>query len=559
MEQWKTCRLNAMNITSVRGFAQVRGGINRGCKDVYFVRAIGRNGNLEQDVLEMDRQLQKAAAEKKGFYKRIQTLPGQLSYEDSLYYAECYDRWMQEGRRRVQTRGIQKGAPEMAELLARACETVEKLYLEETPRASESMQKNLIVKLLFWYDAIFEEHMFDVLEGSVRKLAASNVVKKQEYLFYYLAALTGCDVLLLQSKADIDCSGKWKSLSASFTLGGFSEEELLPCGEWNGITNLGGDDGRNTGSGERTGFAVNPASGLERRLPQGQFSDTVVPDQSGPQPKGNPANPDARTSSGMIRVVIPEHRRSGRGSSAARGGSSSAQEGRGSSAVRSGASAVSGGRSISAQNGRPLSAPGGQPVSQVPPGQVEKSYEELAQLASSVVMIALHDRAGEVIGTGSGIMIGKEGYILTNNHVARGGCYYSVKIEEDDQIYTTDEMIKYNSVLDLAVIRISRKLWPLPIYRGQKKLVRGQRVVAIGSPLGLFNSVSDGIISGFRKVDNVDMIQFTAPTSHGSSGGAVLNLYGEVIGISTAGFDAGQNLNLAVGYEYIHTFVQGFT
>ena len=119
-------------------------------------------------------------------------------------------------------------------------------------------------------------------------------------------------------------------------------------------------------------------------------------------------------------------------------------------------------------------------------------------------------------------------------------------------------MIKYNSVLDLAVIRIGRTLKPLPVYQGGKKLVRGQKVVAIGSPLGLFNSVSDGIISGFRKIDSVDMIQFTAPISHGSSGGAVLNMQGEVIGISTAGIDQGQNLNLAVDYQSINLFVRGF-
>lgn len=89
--------------------------------------------------------------------------------------------------------------------------------------------------------------------------------------------------------------------------------------------------------------------------------------------------------------------------------------------------------------------------------------------------------------------------------------------------------------------------------------MRGQKVVAIGSPLGLFNSVSDGIISGFRVIDDVDMIQFTAPISHGSSGGALLNMYGEVIGISTAGIDEGQNINLAMGYECINLFVQGFT
>ena len=119
-------------------------------------------------------------------------------------------------------------------------------------------------------------------------------------------------------------------------------------------------------------------------------------------------------------------------------------------------------------------------------------------------------------------------------------------------------IIKINGQLDLAVIRIERNLTPLPIYNGRTKLVRGQKVVAIGSPLGLFNSVSDGIISGFRRIKEVDMIQFTAPISHGSSGGAVLNMNGEVIGISTAGIDSGQNINLAVDYESIRMFAMGF-
>ena len=190
--------------------------------------------------------------------------------------------------------------------------------------------------------------------------------------------------------------------------------------------------------------------------------------------------------------------------------------------------------------------------------KAEKSFEELAQLASSVVLIAVHDSSGDIIGTGSGIMIGRNGYILTNNHVVKGGVFYSVRIEDDEKVYPTDEVIKYNSVTDLAIIRIDRTLNPIPVYSEKKKLVRGQKVVAIGSPLGLFNSVSDGIISGFRNMDNVDMIQFTAPISQGSSGGAVLNMQGEVIGISTAGFDDGQNINLAVGYESIRMFANGF-
>ncbi|MFG6368023.1 MAG: serine protease [Lachnospiraceae bacterium] len=191
--------------------------------------------------------------------------------------------------------------------------------------------------------------------------------------------------------------------------------------------------------------------------------------------------------------------------------------------------------------------------------KAELSFEQLAQLASSVVMIMVHDSAGESFAFGSGIMIGRKGYILTNNHVLSDGSFFSVRIENDDNCYRTNQVIKYNDVLDLAVIRIDKPLVPLPIYKGPQKLVRGQKVVAIGSPLGLFNSVSDGIISGFRNCDDVDMIQYTAPVSSGSSGGAILNMYGEVIGISTRGMRNAQNINLAVGYEFINLFIQGFT
>lgn len=185
----------------------------------------------------------------------------------------------------------------------------------------------------------------------------------------------------------------------------------------------------------------------------------------------------------------------------------------------------------------------------------ELSFEELATLASSVVMITLHNSRGKAVGSGSGIIIGKDGYILTNFHVAGGAKSFSVQLENDENIYRTSKVIKYHPNLDLAILQIDRQLTPLRFYNGREELRRGQKVVAIGSPLGLFNSVSDGIISGFREINGVDMIQFTAPISGGSSGGALLNMFGEVIGISTAGFSKGQNLNLAVGYKDIIPFI----
>lgn len=221
----------------------------------------------------------------------------------------------------------------------------------------------------------------------------------------------------------------------------------------------------------------------------------------------------------------------------------------------------------SAQFHEPVPAPVSNPVSRpasvrvsapVMSGRQELSYEALARLASSVVLIQVEDENGTPLGSGSGIMIGTNGYLLTNFHVACRGARYSIRIEDDTTIYHSDELIKYNQFLDLALIRIDRKLTPLPLYDGRTPLVRGQKVVAIGSPMGLFNTVSDGIISGFRTIEDAAMIQFTAPISSGSSGGAVLNMYGEVIGISTSGLDKGQNLNLAMPYDCILNFVRGF-
>ena len=184
----------------------------------------------------------------------------------------------------------------------------------------------------------------------------------------------------------------------------------------------------------------------------------------------------------------------------------------------------------------------------------ERSYEELAALAQSVVMIIILDESGTPVASGSGIAIHPDGYILTNCHVIREGHSFCVRIENDDNIYDMVELIKYNPVFDLALIRIQKNMPPLPVYNDRRQLRRGEKVFAIGSPMGLFNSVSDGIISGFRTIKDREMIQFTAPISHGSSGGALLNCCGEVIGICTGGIDEGQNLNLAVSYQHIRSF-----
>lgn len=382
----------------------------------------------------------------------------------------------------------------LKDVVCSALEHVIEVYKSAKKTVTESMLKNFTVKVMFWLDSIGNDILMHWDEKRCIKIIAENVTKEHEYLFYYFLTQVGCDVLLLEVEKDAEVADKLRILSRVVS-------EDVYC---------------NLSLPEYMKYIPEPQQAYKKEKKQN--SDVLY---------------EGAIENRQVTVVIPErNRRKNNPSSAATTNALPQMQTTGNTVNR--------------------------PVNKKNDERREKTFEELAQLASSIVMIAVHDDMGEVEGTGSGIMIGKDGYILTNCHVISGGRSFSVRIEDDENIYRTNEVIKYNSNLDLAVIRIRKTLRPLPIYNGKQKLVRGQKVVAIGSPLGLFNSVSDGIISGFRNIRDEDMIQFTAPISHGSSGGAVLNMYGEVIGISTAGIDAGQNINLAMGYESILTFAKGF-
>lgn len=188
----------------------------------------------------------------------------------------------------------------------------------------------------------------------------------------------------------------------------------------------------------------------------------------------------------------------------------------------------------------------------------KKSFEQLAGLASSIVMLSAVNSKGEIISSGSGIVVGTNGLALSNYHVIEDGEAFAVRTENDDEVYWMTELVKVNALWDLALIRINKDLKPLKLCGEPQKLVHGQEVVAIGSPLGFFNSVSDGIISGFRTSEDTKYVQFTAPISPGSSGGALLNMYGEIIGITSGHIGDSQNINLAVSCENIIAFAGNF-
>lgn len=495
MENVVRYRHNIIKVDSIASFMNLKGGCNRHCRDVFFVRALGGNEKLADEVYRMDCELGKRMHAGELLYRRICGLPAPefRGSEDSVQ--RNYEMWARSGRRAIQA-GIPVTGNGFAEALGAACAKVLGAFEAGRPSANESIKRNFMIKVFCWFDAVMEGLLVRWDERLGIKIVASDIGKEQEYLFFYLLTLIGCDVMLLQTRADICARPELLGLSETFALGAFGEYPL-----------------------------------------SGQKRDNRTPGVFMPQQD----TPDGQT---PVKIHLPQRERQRTRETKNMQERRNMQERQNMQERRN-----------LQENDTPKVRI---PLRQAAGAPSEKSFEELALLASSVVMVAIHDRKGDVTGTGSGIMVGRDGYILTNNHVAAGGSFYSVRIEDDQNVYQTDEVIKYHSVLDLALLRIDRELKPLPLYQGVRKLVRGQKVVAIGSPLGLFNSVSDGIISGFRTVDGVDMIQFTAPISNGSSGGAVLNMSGEVIGISTAGFDRGQNINLAVGYESLRLFLRGF-
>jgi len=130
----------------------------------------------------------------------------------------------------------------------------------------------------------------------------------------------------------------------------------------------------------------------------------------------------------------------------------------------------------------------------------------------------------------------------------------------DNKKYPVLGIVNGSKDHDIAVIKIKADNLPALILGDSDKLTIGQEIVAIGSPLGLQNTVSTGIVSSIRNNlyrigKGLKDIQISAPTSHGSSGGALFNMQGEVIGITYAGEIEGQNLNYAIPINEAKAFM----
>ena len=162
----------------------------------------------------------------------------------------------------------------------------------------------------------------------------------------------------------------------------------------------------------------------------------------------------------------------------------------------------------------------------------------------SIVTVSTSTGTGETavgVGSGSGVVLTSDGYIATNEHVVDGATSYTVTFE-DGRVYTA-ELIGMDALTDLAVLKIEATgLTPIDL-GSTDGLLLGDPAIAVGNPLGQVggSSVSSGIVSAFnRSVDFSDgstlfgMIQTDAAINSGSSGGALVNSEGQLIGITAA-------------------------
>lgn len=195
----------------------------------------------------------------------------------------------------------------------------------------------------------------------------------------------------------------------------------------------------------------------------------------------------------------------------------------------------------------------------VPGSAGELTIQDIAKNSSAVVYIEIRDSSGQVISSGSGFIVSQDGKVVTNYHVI-DKAYSASATLEDGTAYEVQGVVSYDKDADLAVLKLQGFYGNNMVKLGDSDSLQiGDSVVAIGSPVGYKNSVSTGIVSSFRpgQMRTGNDIQISCPISPGSSGGALFNMYGEVIGITYAGRTDAQNLNFAIPINDVKEMLNG--
>lgn len=197
--------------------------------------------------------------------------------------------------------------------------------------------------------------------------------------------------------------------------------------------------------------------------------------------------------------------------------------------------------------------------SEQPRAATQRTVSDIAHDSlRSVVTVITSDAGGQPLAQGSGFVVTSDGKIVTNYHVIAGADSAIVKFS-DGGIYAVEGVVGADKDEDIVVLKLKASEREFPFLpRGDSKQLRvGDEIVVIGSPLGLEGTVSTGIISAKRTLPDsrMEIFQITAPISPGSSGGALLNPKGEVVGVPFVQAVSGQNLNFAIPITYVSPLI----
>ncbi len=184
---------------------------------------------------------------------------------------------------------------------------------------------------------------------------------------------------------------------------------------------------------------------------------------------------------------------------------------------------------------------------------------EIVKLVSpSVVYLEAFNAGGQITASGSGFIVSADGKLMTNYHVIKGSSTVKVYFE-DGRVFNASKAVGYDEGRDIIVLKIQENASFKPLKLGDSStILTGDRVLAIGSPKGLSNTVSEGLISSrSRDINGYNFIQTSAATSSGSSGGVLVNYRAEVIGVTSMQRIDGQNLNFAIPINGVKSYISG--
>lgn len=174
------------------------------------------------------------------------------------------------------------------------------------------------------------------------------------------------------------------------------------------------------------------------------------------------------------------------------------------------------------------------------------------EIRPAVVTIVVYDVNRQVTSIGSGFFIDKRGHLITNYHVLDKSYAADVRTL-DGETYPIKLVVAENKSVDLVKVLVDiprRKIKSIKV--NDRLPAIAEKVLVVGSPMGLEHTVSEGIVSSIRKIPSVgNFFQMSAPISPGSSGSPVINTKGQVIGVATFQFLRGQNLNFSVAGESV--------